>query len=104
MGEKVTAITTTNGDGSVDAGVLKTFAGRVERAKRNVDEQREFQNEIYKAVDAAGIHRQALKAVLKLKGMESSQAQDFMRAFDSYAHILGLHDQTDLLDDATAAE
>ena len=43
-----------------------------------------------------GINRMALKQAIKLKNMEPLKRAEWMRAFESYCHILGVDAQHEL--------
>ncbi len=81
------------GSGGPDPDKVRDFASRIGAAKQELDEVRGTHNEIFKEVEDAGIHKAAFKAALKLHGMEDAKAQEWLREFDSYCHIFGVHDQ-----------
>ena len=43
-----------------------------------------------------GVHRMALKQAIKLRGMEPLKRSAWLRAFESYCHILGVDAQGEL--------
>ena len=55
------------------------------------------------AVKDHGLNRNAFKWANKLTTMEPSTAQQTVRDFERYCKILGVWDQTDLVDEAEAA-
>lgn len=54
--------------------------------------------QLYKQFTEDGGHNKAMKLALKLQGMESIQAQEFLRQLDRYMRVLGIYDQHDLFD------
>ena len=85
-----------------DADKLKRYAGRITKAKQEMDDCRMAHAEIYGEAKEDGFHNGALKLALKLKNQEATKTADFLRAFEQYCHILGVNAQMDMLDEAAA--
>ena len=92
-------------DGSVDADYLRSLVAQIKSAKADSDEARSEMGNLYKnAENDHGINRMALKAAIKLEGMEALKRAGWMRAFESYCHILGVDAQGELALASEAAE
>ena len=94
-------MTETRGAGDITPGDLNKIVEAVKSAKGDMDEARSELGDLFKnAENDNGVHRAALKLAIKLQGQATEKRADFLRAFDSYRHIMRLDDQPDLLDDA----
>ena len=105
---------TTNGSGDgkdkvhygpeIDAKKLKKFAASIGSAKKTLDDATMAHSEAWKAAEDDGIHKAALKHVLKLMKQDAAKTRDFGTHFDAYADILGLNAQLELFDQAREEE
>lgn len=86
------------GGGPVDVETLRYHAQRIGEAKGEADGARSEANARWTDAEAAGIHKAALKAAMKIRDLEIHRAQAFWRALESYMHILGVFDQLDMFD------
>ena len=94
-------MTETRGAGDITPEDLNKIVEAVKSAKGDMDEARSELGNLFKnAENDNGVHRAALKLAIKLQGQATEKRADFLRAFDSYRHIMRLDDQPDLLDDA----
>lgn len=85
------------GDGSVDPEYLKRLVGQIESLNADMVEQRGELGNLYKnAENDHGVNRMALKQAIKLKNMEALKRSAWLRAFESYCHILGVDAQGEL--------
>jgi uncharacterized protein (UPF0335 family) len=80
-----------------DRATILRFVERYESVKEAVDEHRTDVAALLEEIDEAGMNRMALKLSVKLRGMDSLDAQAFLRSLDAYAAALGIGDQGDLL-------
>lgn len=95
------AETIKKGDGSVSPDKLKATQKQYDNLKQEMDDTRtDIANLLKTAEETHGIHKAAFKLIHKLQNMSSEKRADFLRAFDSYRHILELDDQPDMLDTA----
>lgn len=84
----------------VEKSVLDGFFEEHNRLKDRKDTAATAIAQLYKEhKNTYGVHTQALKLAVKLKGMEAEDRADFLRALDEYRDTLGLDDQLDLFDD-----
>lgn len=89
------------GDGSVDPVKLKALVQRAIDIKAEAaDVIGELNSDITVAVETMSLHKQAFNLCVALKKMDEMKRLAFMRAFESYTHILGLDEspQADLED------
>ena len=93
------------GAGDITPEDLNKIIEAFKSAKGDMDEARsELGNLVKNAENDHGIHRMALKLAIKLQGQAVEKRADFLRAFDTYRHILGLDDQGELELVSDAAE
>lgn len=78
-------------------------ARQFEASKAAIDEARIEHAQLNKALEKKGVHRQALKLVTRLLGMEVTKAADYVESFRRYSAVLGL-DQRLLGNEAEFAE
>ena len=98
-------MTDPRGDGSVDADYLRSLVRDIESAKADSDEARSTMGNLYKnAENDHNVNRMALKQAIKLKNMDPLKRAGWMRAFESYCHILGVDAQGELALASEAAE
>lgn len=98
------AETIKKGSGDIDPAKLKQILGNYRSMKDDMDEARgDIGNMLKNAENDLGLHRGAFKLAAKLNGQSPEKRADFLRAFDSYRHILELDDQPDMLDEAAKA-
>lgn len=67
--------------------------GYVERIERLEEEKKDVQQdikEVYAEAKANGYDKKALKAIIKLRKMDSAARQDYSNAVDAYSSALGL--------------
>ena len=102
MAEKSTKSEVVNmGAGDIVPDKLKQIVRAYEDHKGEMDEARGEIGALLKDAESThGLHRAAFKQAVKLKNSAPEKCADFLRAFDSYRHILGLDDQVDLFEDA----
>ena len=94
-------MTEPRGAGDITPEDLNKIVEAVKSAKGDMDEARSELGNLFKnAENDYGVHRAALKLAIKLQGQAVEKRADFLRAFDSYRHIMQLDEQADLLDDA----
>lgn len=97
------AKTIKKGLGDISPENLQKVLRDYEAVKADKDDASADMGEVLKLAETLhGLHKAAFKAAFKLKHMEPEKKADFLRAFDSYRHILGLDDQPDMLDQAAA--
>ena len=64
----------------------------IERIERLEEEKKDVQNdikEVYLEAKAAGFNKKALKAVIKLRKMDSSSRDEYTNTLDDYMNALG---------------
>ena len=83
---------------------LKKFAASIATLKQGLADATMAHAEEWKLAEEAGIHKAALKQVLKLKKQDAAKTRDFQTHFDAYADILGLNAQLELFDQAAEEE
>lgn len=88
----------------IDEKKVKQFASSIGAARQDLDDATMAHAEEWKAAEEAGIHRAALKHVLRLKKQDAAKSRDFQTHFDAYADILGLNAQLELFDQAQKEE
>lgn len=87
----------------VDKKVLDGFIAEHDRLKERKDVASTAIAQLYKEhKNTFGVHTQALKLAIKLRGMEPDTRDDFLRAFDEYRDTLDLDAQLDLFEDGAA--
>ncbi len=95
------AKTIKKGAGDISPENLKKVSRDYEAAKADKDDASADMSEVLKRAEAVhGLHKAAFKSAFKLKHADPGKRADFLRAFDSYRHILELDDQPDMLDSA----
>ena len=95
----------TNGSSAptVSPKTVKLHAGKISRSKADLDGARMAHASLWGTAEKVGIHRAAFKAVLKLRDMEASTRDDYMRAFRQYAADLDVFAQGDMFGDNESA-
>ena len=88
----------------ISAKVLKHHAKEIGSLKQTTDDATMAHAQAWKDAEEAGVHKAALKFVLKLKKQDAAKATDFQNHFDFYAEVLGLNDQLDMLAQETERE
>ena len=88
----------------IDEKKLKKFAASIATLKQDLADATMAHAEEWKTAEKAGIHKAALKHVLKLKKQDAAKTRDFQNHFDAYADILGLNAQLELFDQAREEE
>ena len=64
----------------------------IERIERLEEEKKDVQNdikEVYLEAKAAGFNKKALKAVIKLRKMDSASRDEYSNTLDDYMNALG---------------
>lgn len=88
-----------------ELGEIKRIAGRADDQQETVDVERAALKEIFDAAKVLhGVVPSALKAVMKLRKLESHKMQAWLRTFDEARAALGLDDQLDLEDAVRAMD
>ncbi len=88
----------------IDAEKVKSHSNSIKILKQALDDARMDHAQAWKDVEEAGIHKAALKHVLKLKGQAETKTRDFQTHAEAYADILGLNKQLELFDQAQETE
>jgi uncharacterized protein (UPF0335 family) len=78
---------------------LGLYLQRIADADERRSEEATIVTSIYREAASAGLHKAALRLILKLKSMESSKSAEFLRHFDQYRHECGLDQQPDMFDE-----
>ena len=91
------------GDGGeakpVTADVIRTYEGKIARAKTAEDKVRGEKAQAIKHFEDMGGDKRALKEAMRLKGLDSLDAQKYVRTLGEYSGALGVFDQADLFSD-----
>lgn len=77
---------------------LTDFHGNYARRKSDMDEVRGEMGALIKDFEEQGGHKAAFKLACKLKAMEDSKAQDFLRSLKRYCQVFGVFDQSDMFE------
>ena len=88
----------------IDADKVKQFASNIGAARQDLDGATMAHAEAWKAAEEAGIHKAALKHVLKLKKQDAAKSRDFHTHVEAYADILGLNAQLEMFDQQAEEE
>lgn len=86
------------GSGGINPDHVKQALRDLNSNDTDMQELRGDRSGIMKLFEDRGGHKGALRLVAKLKRMEATAVDEFLRCFESYCHIAGLLDQTNLLD------
>jgi uncharacterized protein (UPF0335 family) len=77
---------------------LGLYLQRIADADERRSEEATIVTSIYREAASAGLHKAALRLILKLKRMESQDCAAFLRSFDAYRHECGLDQQPDMFE------
>jgi hypothetical protein len=86
---------------TVDPTKFKKLVKNIEAAKGRTDDARGELGNLYKhGEDTLGINRGALKLTVKVKNMDETKREDFLRCFEEYLGLLDIGRQDDLFDES----
>ena len=82
----------------IDADKVNTHAKNICTLRQDLDDARMAHATAWKEAKEDGIHKGALRHVLKLKGQGAAKTRDFQTHVEAYAEIVGLNRQLELFD------